>query len=104
MLVETKTGENKMIDFKEMTGEDWFGFQGAECFEDDSNPLIHYFDTEIEDECGVVLLDATGLNVGFGDRAWYAFKCNKAMGKLLASVLVTDEEILISLGFENIME
>lgn len=51
-----------MVALRPFKREDWFGFAGAESFEDGSDPLIG--EIEVHDlGVGVVMLDAIGLSI-----------------------------------------
>jgi len=85
---------------RKMNAEDWFGFQGAEHFPDDSEPLIRHIGNE-----KVVILDATGLNFGISSEKWYRLECTKITGMVLINVMEDNisEKELIEYGFVDIM-
>jgi len=59
---------------KRFTENDWDGFAGAECFEDNSNPFIF----ELENGFGIA--DRNGINLFFGEDGEEAWELEVKMG------------------------
>ena len=91
---------------KEFTKGDWNGFAGCEITEDGRQPMISQKDITVDSQSGLIVFDANGIGIFYGESDDYFFMDLKYdLSKLLAESLEERGEItssyLYTLGFEK---
>lgn len=92
------TTDRRPIDFKPFAKEDWYGFSGAERLPDGSEPLMNASTVTIDDQDAMVIIDAHGVGIFWGDHTVSFFEGYALRAVAMLRTEMTSAEIVAMPG------